>query len=249
MFGLRTLYALEAADSQSVIHIVEQLFSKCGARSTGGARRYCSVRGTMDKTQLEKSFYNLSQKSDILENAFGELKQEMDMLQISLNNLSEEIVKLQGIISELVEGRCPESWLRFNSSCYVISAVTTTWNEGRQNCTEKDADLVIINSKAEQEYLNDMVKNFKEVWIGLSDSDNEGMWKWVDGTPLTESLKFWKSGEPNDSNGNEDCAVLSRQTQSSPKPFSVRGNPATLQTWNDIPCYRSLPFICERKLL
>ncbi|XP_063074780.1 C-type lectin domain family 4 member E-like [Engraulis encrasicolus] len=197
----------------------------------------------MIKSQLEKSFSNLSQKSDTLEHTLDEMKQENDALHISLNNMSDTIEKLQIMISSIEEGLCLNSWLRFQSSCYMVSAVETDWNNSRRTCRENNADLVIIDSKEEQEFLIGVGKDSKEVWIGLSDSDQEGTWKWVDGTPFTEG--FWRSGEPNDSNGNEDCAVLNLNIQA----WSVRGNPTTsLQAWNDIPCYRSIPSICERKL-
>ncbi|XP_048118225.1 C-type lectin domain family 4 member E-like [Alosa alosa] len=140
---------------------------------------------------------------------------------------------------------CPENWWKHSSSCYFISAVEKTWNESRQYCREKDGDLVIINSKEEQEFLNDNMKEgMKEIWIGLSDTDTEGVWRWVDGTPLTGSCRMWRMGEPNDSDGNEDCAVFCRITPSSPQHSSIiHGHPATLQVWNDVPCFRPMPFI------
>ena len=44
------------------------------------------------------------------------------------------------------------------------------------------------------------------VWLGYSDSAQEGTWEWVDG--CDSSYTNWNSGEPNDSNGSEDVAEL-----------------------------------------
>ncbi|XP_013876584.1 C-type lectin domain family 4 member K [Austrofundulus limnaeus] len=73
-------------------------------------------------------------------------------------------------------------------------------------------------------------------WIGLTDSETEGSWLWVDRSPLDKS--FWINGEPNNM-GNppdgEDCAAL-----------KVDRADGDLQTWNDFPCSYAARIICEK---
>ncbi|KAF5897208.1 C-type lectin domain family 4 member E-like isoform X1, partial [Clarias magur] len=110
----------------------------------------------------------------------------------------------------------------FNSSIYFMRNETKTWTESRQNCMDKGADLVIINSGEEQEFIITLMENIKEAWIGLSDRDTEGKWKWVDGTEQTSNTGFWYEGEPNDESNNEDCGEI----------FTFSDKKA----WNDRPC-------------
>uniref|UniRef100_A0A8C9S4V7 C-type lectin domain-containing protein n=1 Tax=Scleropages formosus TaxID=113540 RepID=A0A8C9S4V7_SCLFO len=49
-----------------------------------------------------------------------------------------------------VEQVCPERWNSFKFSCYYISNEEKNWDTSRQYCTDRGADLVIINSKEEQ---------------------------------------------------------------------------------------------------
>ncbi|XP_041867755.1 C-type lectin domain family 2 member B-like isoform X2 [Melanotaenia boesemani] len=95
------------------------------------------------------------------------------------------------------EKMCPDGWKRFESSCYFKSTERKTWSESRKDCQERGADLVIINSKDEQEFLKKLtMKEF--FWIGLGKTEGSE-WKWVDGSTLT---KFWGK-EPQ----HGECAV------------------------------------------
>uniref|UniRef100_A0A3B3RJM5 C-type lectin domain-containing protein n=1 Tax=Paramormyrops kingsleyae TaxID=1676925 RepID=A0A3B3RJM5_9TELE len=83
---------------------------------------------------------------------------------------------------------CPEGWTRFGTRLYYFSYVTKNWQESRQDCKNRGADLIIINSQQEQvgeeSRTMDIILH-TEAWIGLIDREREGTWKWVDGTPLT----------------------------------------------------------------
>ncbi|XP_037388462.1 uncharacterized protein LOC119261972 [Pygocentrus nattereri] len=193
-----------------------------------------------------------------------------------------------------------EGFLYFSSSVYYISTERKSWSESRQNCRERGADLLIINSREEQvvdwwfplkrritssvctrgtdiegpedglsldkalstarafEAAQAESKLFTEstghrtrdnqvrftkkrletlrkgqtAWIGLTDGDEEGVWKWVDGSALTTG--FWKLGEPN-SYGDEDCAVTGYG--SGPE-----------KSWVDFPCSYKCVWICERRI-
>ncbi|KAL7855936.1 hypothetical protein AOLI_G00195400 [Acnodon oligacanthus] len=122
-------------------------------------------------------------------------------------------------------------WIYFSSSVYYISSEEKIWSESRQYCRERGADLVTINSRDEQDF-TEMMRKGQKAWIGLTDSDEEGAWKWVDGSALTTG--FWKHGEPN-SYGDEDCAVTGYG--SGPE-----------KSWADFPCSYKCVWICERRI-
>ncbi|XP_016161232.1 PREDICTED: C-type lectin domain family 4 member D-like [Ficedula albicollis] len=83
------------------------------------------------------------------------------------------------------------------------------WAESEQNCSGMGSQLVVINSKAEQEFLFKQIKQppqRKNFYIGLF-VDKEGQWQWVDKTPYNVTAAFWREGEPSDGR-DENCTVI-----------------------------------------
>uniref|UniRef100_A0AAZ3NZ99 C-type lectin domain-containing protein n=1 Tax=Oncorhynchus tshawytscha TaxID=74940 RepID=A0AAZ3NZ99_ONCTS len=130
---------------------------------------------------------------------------------------------------QLTAKTCTEGWQRFGCSCYYISTEVNTWDYARQDCLNRGADLVIVNSEDEQVFLTTFDR---WIWIGLTDRGTQGTWKWVDGTPLTKA--FWWWSEPDSATGEKDCAMMYGGVQNIP-----------LHAWNYFRCDKKLEWICE----
>ncbi|XP_053474879.1 C-type lectin domain family 4 member M-like [Ictalurus furcatus] len=188
---------------------------------------------TKERDQLQTSYNNRTIERDQLQTSYNNLTTERDQLQTSYNTLTIERDQLQreidGYRSTLqlcYKGRC----FSFNSSFYYMSNDRKNWEESRQDCRDKGADLVIINSKEEQVFIGNQLGS-SQAWIGLSDGAVERDWKWVDGTPLTTA--YWADGEPNN-DGDEDCAEMI--------------NSPNGKLWNDSKCSHEALWICEKRV-
>ncbi|XP_052320323.1 C-type lectin domain family 4 member M-like [Oncorhynchus keta] len=197
---------------------------------------------TKERDQLQISYNTLTKERDQLQISYNTLTKERDQLQISYNTLTKERDQLQMDRDYLtskfsnLKQTCPEGWqIKLESSWYFLSTETKSWKESRQDCLKRGADLVIINSDLEQEFL---LSFNKRAWIGLTDSVTEGAWKWVDGTPLTIP-SYWYSQQPdnggdNPANGEEDCVELNTETW------------LPVKAWNDQSCLDNRYWICEK---
>ncbi|XP_077334533.1 uncharacterized protein LOC143975842 [Lithobates pipiens] len=86
---------------------------------------------------------------------------------------------------------CQSDWQFFGVSCYLLSPSATTWQESAHWCRMQGGHLAVVRNLKEQYFLQDLVKETS--WIGLSDRDLEGHWRWVDETPYDKSAKISKS--------------------------------------------------------
>jgi hypothetical protein len=68
--------------------------------------------------------------------------------------------------------------------------------------------LVNITSAAEQTFINQKVLA-SNVWIGLEDATQEGVWRWMDGPEAGQTSTYynWCNGEPNNWGPGEDYVV------------------------------------------
>uniref|UniRef100_A0A673KXP1 C-type lectin domain family 4 member M-like n=1 Tax=Sinocyclocheilus rhinocerous TaxID=307959 RepID=A0A673KXP1_9TELE len=189
---------------------------------------------------LIKSYKNtveeFNQTINSLQDSYTDLMTEKHQLQDNFNSLSQKKLELETRIKDLTDEKDQlqrdfDSLNKKGTVCFFMSTELKSWSDCRQYCRDRGADLVIINTEEKQ------VSLFSErVWIGLSDTENEGIMKWVDNSPLKQG--FWFKGEPNNSNGNEDCIELNynrEETGWSP-----------LNSWNDYPCSEKKKGICEK---
>ncbi|XP_077098897.1 uncharacterized protein LOC143750007 isoform X8 [Siphateles boraxobius] len=120
---------------------------------------------------------NYTEERDQLLTNNTRLTEERDQLLTNNTRLTEERDQLLKILC---------GWTYYKSSFYYMPSEKKSWTESRRDCRERGADLIIINNKEEQ--VSDFVKNMTGsaiVWIGLTDSDVDGTWKWVDESTLT----------------------------------------------------------------
>ncbi|KAF7686743.1 CD209 antigen-like protein A isoform X3 [Silurus meridionalis] len=177
---------------------------------------------TVEKDQLQTSYLNLTIERNQLQTRYNNLTIERDQLQNEKDRLQRKLLD--------IDNNTSLGWVYFSSSFYYISYNERYWTESRKDCKNRNADLVIINSTEEQNFINNLLGKNGIGWIGLTDEDKEGVWKWVDNTSLTTG--YWRSGEPNNYSG-EDYAQIYK--------------PDSIQSWIDQRSSVSARWICEKK--
>ncbi|XP_060936942.1 C-type lectin domain family 4 member G-like [Limanda limanda] len=90
---------------------------------------------------------------------------------------------------------CLESWIPFQDHCYLFwdqPAPWKTWTQARAFCQNTNADLVVVDSLHEQEFINKHTKYYFDLhhayWMGLRKNEDNN-WIWLDGR--NETLGFW----------------------------------------------------------
>ncbi len=116
------------------------------------------------------------------------------------------------------------------TASYLFCTDQISQQGARNTCMGLGGDLVVMDDATENTLVSELAWSVQPgtYWIGLSDSEKEDEWRWVDGSLAT--YLEWGAGEPNNS-GNEDCVHTNFAT--------IRGE------WNDLSCDLVQPFICE----
>ncbi|XP_051984453.1 hexose-binding lectin 4 [Xyrauchen texanus] len=111
---------------------------------------------------------------------------------------------------------------------YVSNGLVANFDDGSRFCTNVGGKIVLPTNEDENKVLSSIHVDLKSnyIWIGTTDIVKEGTFVNLDKQPLT--FTKWKTNEPNNYNGAEDCAAHHSDG-----------------VWNDIRCDSKWNVVCE----
>jgi Ca2+-binding RTX toxin-like protein len=104
----------------------------------------------------------------------------------------------------------------YNNKFYTLSAIGS-WTQAQAQAVSVGGNLVTINDALENQFLLSAFGGNGQLWIGLTDAVNEGVFRWANGETVTYTN--WAPGQP-DNFRDEDYAEF---------------NGISPGKWNDLP--------------
>ncbi|KAK3733562.1 hypothetical protein QZH41_004253 [Actinostola sp. cb2023] len=125
--------------------------------------------------------------------------------------------------------KCQKGYKDYQGTCYKIHTQKKNWMGAIVECAKENAVLSDVPSAAVEGFLKKEAKKIT-LWDGLNDRITEGMYSYVDGSPV--SHLNWKTGEPQGKNQN--CVAIDFKS--------------SFGTMADKKCTELLQFICKKPL-
>lgn len=125
----------------------------------------------------------------------------------------------------------PSEAQKWNGNYYMVYDESMEWDEAEEQCESMGGHLVTITTSGEQNFINSLELNCTDYWMGATDADEEGEWKWLTGE--TWQYENWHEDQPDNAGQVENYLVLVSSWDNE---------------WNDAPiegASADLGFICE----
>ena len=114
---------------------------------------------------------------------------------------------------------------------YLVSGSrSASWPDAKTECEKMGGKLASPRSLEEEKAIEDL--NLGQTWFGLTDVQNEGTWRDVNGH-VSPYIGTWGAGQPDNYNNGENCAHM----------YPSNGN----FFWNDHRCSTKYNFTCGKK--
>eukprot|EP01084_Bolivina_argentea_P297986 513441_1 len=105
------------------------------------------------------------------------------------------------------------------SKMYVGLSGQYTYDEGQAKCVGMGGHLATWDNWNDFNKIKQVKNWYGNAWIGLDDRGTEHHWTFIDGSthfcePVgpnkvdCDDIDMWSPGEPNNSGGNQDCALI-----------------------------------------
>ncbi|XP_057715684.1 collectin-11 isoform X2 [Corythoichthys intestinalis] len=142
---------------------------------------------------------------------------EMDIV---VDQLSSELKFIKNAIAGIKET---------DSMVYLLVKEEKRYSDADRYCQARGGHLAMpkddVANTALASYITEA--GLSRVYIGVHDQDVEGVFTYVDRSPMSTFSK-WRKGEPNNAYDDEDCAEMVASGE-----------------WTDVACHPTMYFICE----
>ncbi|NWH57210.1 MRC1 protein, partial [Geococcyx californianus] len=131
--------------------------------------------------------------------------------------------------TELVYPGCQKGWMKHGFYCYSVGQLPATFSDAKKTCEINKGYLVTVTDRYEQAFLTSVIgfNPAKYFWIGLSDTEEQGTFKWANGDAVT--FTHWNAGMPGMEAG---CVAM------------LTGTSAGL--WDILKCEETNMFVCKQ---
>ena len=98
----------------------------------------------------------------------------------------------------LAAAAAPKDAKTFKGRQYKLIPERCSWHVASRRCEALGGGLAAVRSNEENRFLTGLAAG-RSVWLGATDEDDEGGWRWADGAPLT--FRNWAAGRPDNRSG------------------------------------------------
>ncbi|XP_009079447.1 PREDICTED: macrophage mannose receptor 1-like [Acanthisitta chloris] len=124
---------------------------------------------------------------------------------------------------------CQKGWMKHGFYCYSVGQLPTTFSTAKKICEENKGYLLTVRDRYEQAFLTSVIgfNPAKYFWIGLSDTEDQGTFRWANGDPVT--FTHWNVGMPGEQSG---CVAMATGTSAG--------------LWDILNCEETNMFLCKQ---
>ena len=140
--------------------------------------------------------------------------------------------------SETCFPSCPKSngWEEKAGHCFFWPGLQMTWAEAEKFCNAKLCHLASVTNQEIHNFIRSKVNPENSAsffWVGGTDQEEEGEWKWTDGSDWSYTKWATQPKQPDDAHNDEDCLQITLND---------------FDGWNDINCGNNYQFVCSQRI-